>query len=98
MPAVSLDTIYPTDAYSGQFGGAYLVPTQEAVYAQQTKNYWLQPVDDSEFADTPIPGFNGLGQIPDLFPGVSAQTKSYVLYGSIAIVALSVLFWMSRKK
>lgn len=100
-PSQPVYTDYTPQVYNEQDSSGYLAPLQEQVYNEQTQSWWLQPDDSSEFADTPIPGFNGLngmGQIPDLLPGVSQQTKSYVMYGSIAIVALSILFWMSRRK
>jgi hypothetical protein len=79
-------------------GGVYLYPMQQVAYNEIDNGSELQAIDSSEFPDTPIPGFNGLGHLGQIVPQVSDATKSAVVYGAIAVIGLAALFWFARRK
>jgi hypothetical protein len=57
-------------------------------YNEQYYSYWLQPIDQSEMPDTPIPGFQGMGQL------LSGVPKWALIAGAAGLV----YFFVLRKK
>jgi hypothetical protein len=63
---MSMGQYYRPYAQYSPYG--YQQPVYTAIapqtYNERYYSYWLQPIDQSEMPDTPIPGFQGLGANP----------------------------------